>query len=1576
MPIAGLSSPWFSGASVVTNIAGSITNPISSPPTYSFGSSTLFNYVRTLVPQTPCVNDASVTESSSPLNLPMSTTYFDGFERKLQRIVRNCSPTSDLVTPFDNRADKDHFSYSPYPISTAITNSVQLTPFADQASYYNGLFPAEPGMALSENSYSSDAASRVKYKFAAGKSNIGQKNGIRTTTISNTTNEVIIWEMNVSTGMPQKIGYYAPGTLMKTVIEDADGGQKFEYYDNEGKLIAKNILAGFNDCNLTATNATVGSLVAFRMYNPMQNAVLIPNSETTHSSEANLSRDFAKREIPINHFTPFKCPTYLLTYYVYDIYNRLTCTLPPKAVQYLSANSWVMNSNIFDNLCDYNIYDNFGRVVESHLAGEKGNNLNIYDNHNRLVMSSRPNDQEWWWNHYDALGRIVQTGTLNFGAGVLYPRSAIQYWFDNSALPAYYNTSDKILYYLYNETQQGVYPSVTLASGNTINAWNFYDDYSHASFDDGTASYMMTLPGYDAGIYGSYLATNTTAVAPVQSDRTLGMITASVSRIIKSSSSIVGLSSFVYNNMYYDDRGRLIQQVEMNSRGGINKFANQYNFGGKVLLGIEQVNNPTCSTNATTKSVTQYQYNPYTQNLQQITNSINGALSRTIASYSYDDLGQLIKKGIGGIEDQQLTYNIRGQLTGINPDFAENGDDHGFSVTFGESIKYDAGFTNSRFCGGISGTIWKDKGYPSRAYGYTYDNAGRLKQADFREYTGIPMLGGGYSSLSWNTTYTNYTEGKYNYDWNGNLTTLERYGPLLSYSSIIPGKIDDLTYVYDNGDISNQVLKVDDAIASSLTTTTPYDFKNNNSSDDFSYDNNGALKEDKNKSLVSLYTNHFGKPQYRVFTNGDVIECSYDASGNKIEELYTTAGASGAVTTTDYIGNFIFEKVSTSGVGSTLQLINNSEGYVVPAGTGFNYFYYVRDHLGNVRNVQNCITINTATDPGNPIDPPVVFHHYFAGHEPIFASEEQAVFSNIPLVRDDKPQSIDQSDLKSARLDASDENRIIGTTLMLKVMPGDRYSFTAETYYSSIESSTGTINGSALSSALLTTLTGGSGGIANGEPGQITTIQGLINSGNIGAIDAIQASGEIDNSRPLTFINYILYDDNFRIIPGQSGSIQIGAGADGWQTIGTESPISVNASGYLILFMSTSSAGISSFIDRFSIYHYKGNTQDIKHYYPFGLATTLSMPATFSSTYPFENRYLFQTKEYDKREDLYLNDFNARQYDPQLGRFLSIDPHNQFSSPYTGMGNNPIAGIDPNGKDYYYGVDGDGNYQVAWWADQYASTVYQGGTEWTHAGATADLYGTIPNGITFYYSNGVLSVSNPEYEITTTAKDHVWYGRKTPEEVAAVQQFADGMEKSMLYGTVGVSGLLAGPGVASASITYTSEWIAGLTASLSSNAVAASYTAATTSLTALVSEQNAVIEELNAEVQTAVDKILGESTSLINSQYALHSGAGTAEAAMENGFMTLGNTAAGKNLELLQRSMGGIFNDETYDQWARLSTAWVNQIPNGSRVAAFLNSPSEESIFLRIEVPLALSKNITIVPVYLPPTTPNLWFFH
>ncbi len=75
-----------------------------------------------------------------------------------------------------------------------------------------------------------------------------------------------------------------------------------------------------------------------------------------------------------------------------------------------------------------------------------------------------------------------------------------------------------------------------------------------------------------------------------------------------------------------------------------------------------------------------------------------------------------------------------------------------------------------------------------------------------------------------------------------------------------------------------------------------------------------------------------------------------------------------------------------------------------------------------------------------------------------------------------------------------------------------------------------------------------------------------------------------------------------------------------------------------------------------------------------------------------ENKFKFSSKELQIQEfsdfsGLNLYDFHARQHDPQIGRFLQIDPmaDSYFKfTPYNYVANNPINGIDPDGRDIIF----------------------------------------------------------------------------------------------------------------------------------------------------------------------------------------------------------------------------------------------------------------------------------------------------
>ena len=65
-------------------------------------------------------------------------------------------------------------------------------------------------------------------------------------------------------------------------------------------------------------------------------------------------------------------------------------------------------------------------------------------------------------------------------------------------------------------------------------------------------------------------------------------------------------------------------------------------------------------------------------------------------------------------------------------------------------------------------------------------------------------------------------------------------------------------------------------------------------------------------------------------------------------------------------------------------------------------------------------------------------------------------------------------------------------------------------------------------------------------------------------------------------------------------------------------------------------------------------------------------------------RYGYQGEFAEKDSETDWNSFELRQYDSEIGRWLSTDPYGQYWSPYMAMGNDPSNRIDPDG-----GEDGE-----------------------------------------------------------------------------------------------------------------------------------------------------------------------------------------------------------------------------------------------------------------------------------------------
>ncbi len=193
--------------------------------------------------------------------------------------------------------------------------------------------------------------------------------------------------------------------------------------------------------------------------------------------------------------------------------------------------------------------------------------------------------------------------------------------------------------------------------------------------------------------------------------------------------------------------------------------------------------------------------------------------------------------------------------------------------------------------------------------------------------------------------------------------------------------------------------------------------------------------------------------------------------------------------------------------------------------------------------------------------------------------------------------------------------------------------------------------------------------------------------------------------------------------------------------------------GYLFVFISNSSPEIPVYFDDLTIDYTMSPIDQANDYYPFGALMGSGFERIISKT----NDFRYQGKEYDK--DLQWYDFHARQYDPYLGRFLAADPLMQFSSPYNGMGNNPINLIDPTGMGAYNGAHGDptperdednedsdaknNDYVPGSLRDRFLATAVSGG--WMLRGSSFSGFGSDMYGVNYGAAAGGSNV-NANYE--------------------------------------------------------------------------------------------------------------------------------------------------------------------------------------------------------------------------------------
>ena len=318
--------------------------------------------------------------------------------------------------------------------------------------------------------------------------------------------------------------------------------------------------------------------------------------------------------------------------------------------------------------------------------------------------------------------------------------------------------------------------------------------------------------------------------------------------------------------------------------------------------------------------------------------------------------------------------------------------------------------------------------------------------------------------------------------------------------------------------------------------------------------------------------------------------------------------------------------------------------------TDFEYNYFITDQVGSPRVV---LQTNPATIT------------YTATMEPKNQSTEGSQFLNMTnLIA--SPGNTTPGGSTVVSLNMSNK---VGPAKILKVYPGDVISASAYSFYitqGGYTAGTSSGVGAAVAQAFGGTLN------ALGDPGAIYKNVTEAYNGGVGGLLFDRGN----SNYPSAYINYILFDKDYKPLGGQSVPISTTPNTPQPLALST---ITANEIGYVYIYLSyDNDSGGDVFFDDFKITVTESPVIQVNSYYPFGLQAY-----TWLREGETDNAYLFQGKELIAQTG--WHDFGSRMYWGELGRWFSSDPQNQFASGYVGMGNNPVNGTDPNGE--WFGID-------------------------------------------------------------------------------------------------------------------------------------------------------------------------------------------------------------------------------------------------------------------------------------------------
>lgn len=1275
------------------------------------------------------------------------TQYFDGLGRSIQTVIKKGSlateptnPTSsttavDMVSPVEyDEFGREQFKYLPFAANNTggyVTNDgkFKFNPFQQQATFMSAQFGSQnETFFYGKTSFESSPLNKITDNYAPGNSWIGSeilsdpllhRSTKIKCSVNTMTDDVKIWCLGVDlaiyvlnngngtqdvkygwTALPPNVVtvlylYRQSGSTGNWAIWGANGGINpytitipvgtYEYalqlfyadgsntieYTNNLYSTSYFINGAYSPGQLFKTIVTDENNKQVIEFKDKEGKIILKKVQVTASGDDGTG----------SGYSGWSC-----TFYIYDDFNNLRCVIQPNAIAAMAtANNWNLSAITLSELCFRYEYDQRNHIIKKQTPGALPVSM-VYDALDRLVLTQDGNlaaQGKWMYTQYDNLNRPIATG--------LWPSSLTQ------------------SQHAANAANSSSYP---LLSNEEELTRTFYDNYTWLN------NYSNPLPSTYNTSYDTYFLSTSNTVWPypqanIQSSQLKSIATGSRIKVLGTS------STYLYSVNFYDEKGKVIQTQNTNVTGGIDVTTIQYNWGGQPLITVQKQNKQG-NTAQTHIVITKFQYDDLGRVLnvkKAINTTINTSPVTTInkpeqliVQHEYDQLGQLKKKTLGNNNLENLTYdyNIRGWMLGMNRSYAKDATSNNY---FGFDLGYDKAnnniignqsYNNPQYNGNIEGMVWKSKGDgEKRKYDFTYDAANRLMKGDFTQYTGSVFDQS--AGLNYDIKMGDGTNVSSAYDDNGNIKRMQQWGWKLTGSI----NIDDLHYDYRTN--SNQLAKVTDWVTADNKLG---DFKDGtNSNDDYSYDVNGNLTLDNNKTISSITYNHLNLPVVISVTGKGTIAYTYDATGNKITKLITDNSTAGKTitTTTTYINGFVYESKTTTPANTPnddysdkLLFMGHEEGRIrfKPAKgnteASFEYDYMIKDHLDNVRMVLTeeqkqdnypAATLEDVTYNGGTAISVEAQYYNIDNSKTV----PQSVATGIPAyqnnngITNNNPYSnTGVNSEKLYQLNATnntvqDKN---GLGIVLKVMAGDAISIFGKSYHKKpaggYTSSTNPLSVIDLMNLLAASPAASPKAITGSQisnlPGFPTSVTSLLNNQPAQTSDMPRAS-----------INWVILDEQFKYVSGGFDMVGTATNTNGtFKDHAITGSITISKNGYIYVFCSNESQ-YNVFFDNLQVIHDRGPILEETHYYPFGLTMAgISSKAVgfIPNSYQFNGGNELQSAEFSDRSGLDLYDATNRMFDPQLGRFWQIDELAEANwewTPYNFGLNNPISFNDPLG---------------------------------------------------------------------------------------------------------------------------------------------------------------------------------------------------------------------------------------------------------------------------------------------------------